>query len=284
MANAGGSDSQAPRNPPPTLQDSRSRRPSSNRSSATPTNVAASSNVVAAATPTPNAHSSSAANATPCSSAQAQPPTEEGNENVVIDDDDNPQVGVKRKLKSDVWLEFKQVTVAGKLKAECNWCKKTLVGDSRAGTNHLRGHLRTCQSRQVRKGLKQSTLKLGKNTDGSVVVEKYVFDQEIARKELALMICLHEYPLSMVDHVGFRKFCAALQPLFKAVSRNTIKKDILDMYEIHKKSLLNVFQHCQSRIAITTDMWTANHQKKGYMSVTVHFIDDDWKLKSFLLR
>jgi hypothetical protein len=51
-----------------------------------------------------------------------------------------------------------------------------------------------------------------------------VFDQEIARKELALMICLHEYPLSMVDHVGFRKFCTTLQPLFKAVSRNTIKK------------------------------------------------------------
>jgi hypothetical protein len=31
-------------------------------------------------------------------------------------------------------------------------------------------------------------------------------------------------------------------------------------------------------------MWTTNHQKKGYMSVTVHFIDDDWRLKSFLLR
>lgn len=28
----------------------------------------------------------------------------------------------------------------------------------------------------------------------------------------------------------------------------------------------------------------ANHQKKGYMAVTVHFIDDEWKLKSFILR
>lgn len=139
------------------------------------------------------------------------------------DDDDN-HVGVKRKLKSGVWLEFKQVTLAGKLKVECNWCKKLLVRDSRAGINHLRGHLKTCQSRHVRKGLKQSTLKLGKDVDGAIVVGKYVFDQQIARKELALMICLHEYPLSMVDHVGFRKFCAALQPLFKAMSRNTIKK------------------------------------------------------------
>ena len=49
-----------------------------------------------------------------------------------------------------------------------------------------------------------------------------------ARIELALMIIVHEYPLSMVDHIGFRKFCAALQSAFKLVSRNTIRKDILD--------------------------------------------------------
>jgi hypothetical protein len=56
------------------------------------------------------------------------------------------------------------------------------------------------------------------------------------------------------------------------------------MYELQRKSMVNYFQQCQSRIAVTTDMWTVNHQKKGYMPVTVHFIDDDWKLKSFLLR
>ena len=84
--------------------------------------------------------------------------------------------------------------------------------------------------------------------------------------------------------VLFRKFCAALQPLFKVVSRNTIKKDILDMYEVQKISLMNSFQQGQSRIAVTTDMWTANHQKKGYMAVTVHYIDDNWNLKNYLLR
>lgn len=98
------------------------------------------------------------------------------------------------------------------------------------------------------------------------------------------MICVPEYPLSMVDHAGFRKFCAAMQPLFKVVSRNTIRKDILDMYEVQKQSMVNQFQQEESRIAVTTDMWTANHQKKGYMAVTVHYIDDNWKLKSYLLR
>ena len=37
------------------------------------------------------------------------------------------------------------------------------------------------------------------------------------------------------------------------------------------------------RIANTTDMWTANNQKKGYMIVTTHFMDDCWDLYSRIL-
>jgi hypothetical protein len=54
-------------------------------------------------------------------------------------------------------------------------------------------------------------------------VENYTFDREIARKELASMMVLHEYPLCMVDHTGFRRFVSTLQPLFKMVTRNTIR-------------------------------------------------------------
>jgi hypothetical protein len=214
-------------------------------------------------------------------SSNAQPSG--GTEYVVISEDDQV-VGCKRKRKSDVWLDFDEVTIGGRQKAQCHWCKKYLVADGKSGTTHLRGHLNICASRQVRKALQQTTLKLGKNEHGSIVVEKYAFDQQVARKELSLMICVHEYPLSMVDHIGFRRFCAALQPLFKIMSRNTMKKDILDMYELQRKSLVNYLQQCESRIAVTTDMWTTNHQRKGYMSVTVYFIDGDWKMKSFLLR
>jgi hypothetical protein len=208
----------------------------------------------------------------------------QGTDADVIEIDDDVQVGSKRKLKSDVWNDFEKIKVHGVPKAECNWCKKHLSAVGRNGTTNLRNHLASCQDRQVRKGLKWSTLKLAKTQDGSVVVEKYVFDQGVARKELALMICVHEYPLSIVDHVGFRRFCAALQPLFKVVSRNTIRKDILDMYQVQKLSMMNQFKQQQSRIAITTDMWTANHQKKGYMAVTVHYVDETWNLKSYLLR
>ncbi|CAN0917131.1 hypothetical protein LINGRAHAP2_LOCUS30107 [Linum grandiflorum] len=45
------------------------------------------------------------------------------------------------------------------------------------------------------------------------------------------MIVMHEYPLKMMDHLYFKIFCNSLQPLFKVLSRNIIKKDIIAMYE-----------------------------------------------------
>jgi hypothetical protein len=154
-----------------------------------------------------------------------------------IEIDDDVAVGSKRKtkLKSKVWDEFDRIEINGVWKAKCNWRKKLLGGNTKNGTNHLRGHLEIYPDRSIRKGLKQSSLKLTANPqDGTVTLEKYTFDQDVARKELALMIIVHEYPLCTVDHVGFRKFCAALELLFKVVSGNTIRKAILDMYEVQK--------------------------------------------------
>ncbi|KAF8651101.1 hypothetical protein HU200_063633 [Digitaria exilis] len=106
------------------------------------------------------------------------------------------------------------------------WCKNRLVGETRNGTTHLNDHLKLCQTSACRK----------------VSVEKYIFDQEVVRKELALMICLHVYPLSLVDHTAFRKFCAAMQPLFKVPPRNTVRIDIMDMHIVKRKSLVKYFQ------------------------------------------
>ncbi|KAL8556221.1 hypothetical protein ACS0TY_003862 [Phlomoides rotata] len=43
---------------------------------------------------------------------------------------------------------------------------------------------------------------------------------------MAYKIILHEYPLNMVEHFGYRRFVAALQPLCKVVSRNTVKNSL----------------------------------------------------------
>ncbi|KAM0831309.1 hypothetical protein ACQ4PT_065611 [Festuca glaucescens] len=231
-------------------------------------------------TPTP---SSSAANGTPAASTDLEEvPSQTPRE--TEPQDAHKVAGVRRKLKSPVWDEFERVLVGGKMKAECQWCHNKLVGETKDGTSHLRAHLATCAARQTTTAWKQAKLKLTKGEDGKVNVENYVFDQELCRKQLALMLCCHEYPLSIVDHAGFRKFCSILQPMFKVVSRQTIRKDIIEMHEGQRDKMIKYFANFKNRVAVTSDLWTAGHQRRGYMAVTAHYIDGSWNLKSFLLR
>jgi hypothetical protein len=39
-----------------------------------------------------------------------------------VNDDANVNVGMKMMPKYDVWLEFEQISIGGKLKAQRNWC------------------------------------------------------------------------------------------------------------------------------------------------------------------
>ncbi|KAK3195153.1 hypothetical protein Dsin_026463 [Dipteronia sinensis] len=97
------------------------------------------------------------------------------------------------------------------------------------------------------------------------------------------MIIIHELPLSFVDYDGFRDVLDFLAPDFNGMSRNTLKSEVMKLYEVEKSRTMMMLDENTSRIALTTDMWTSN-QKKGYMVVTAHFIDKMWKLRSRILR
>ena len=165
--------------------------------------------------------------------SQSLPPqTESVNDSEPIQiDDDEPEdmdFGTKRKLTSIVWNDFKKVKVCGIVKAQCLHCHKQLGGKSINGTKHLHDHLKICTLKKIKlkgqqKPLEQSALRFDSKEGGKISVENYTFDPEVARKELTAMIVLHEYPLCIVDHAGFRRFMSALQPLFKMMTRNTIR-------------------------------------------------------------
>ncbi|KAF7140568.1 hypothetical protein RHSIM_Rhsim06G0015900 [Rhododendron simsii] len=118
----------------------------------------------------------------------------------------------------------------------------------------------------------------------SSTLQAYAFNPDHARNQLARMIIMHEYPLSTVEHLGFKRFCCALQPLFHVVCRNTIKKDILMIYKVERKKTMRLLERNQGRVSFTMDVWTTSNQKRGFMAITAHFIDDSWKLQSRILR
>ena len=120
--------------------------------------------------------------------------------------------------------------------------------------------------------------------DGTMSLNAYQFDQVKVRNKLSRMVMLHEYPISIVDHIGFREFVASLQSLFKLVSRNTLKSDILKIYDNEREKALKMTDKNGSRMTITIDMWTSSNKKRGFMIITAHFINHTWTLQSRVLR
>ncbi|XP_048498157.1 zinc finger BED domain-containing protein RICESLEEPER 2-like [Beta vulgaris subsp. vulgaris] len=161
-------------------------------------------------------------------------------------------------------MEFEKVIVNGEKKAQCVHCNRHYSAKGKNGTSHLKYHieLRCTRKYSTQVDLRQKLLSINRKQNSTSQLENHVFSQEVSRKELANMVILHEYPLSIVDHIGFRRFINSLNPSFKITSRNTLKNDIMKMFGSEKASLKKLFDDHVGRVAITSDMWTASNQKK----------------------
>lgn len=207
-------------------------------------------------------------------------------ENATHDNDthdvNSPKKGLSGRERSSVWQHFSKETRNGKDVAICDHCHKHLGGNSKHGTSHLRDHLKVC--RQLKLIERKQKVLTSDMTSAKGKFTSYAFDPDVGRHELVSAIILHEYPLSIVDHVGFRRYSRAIQPLFSVPSRNTIKNDIMKIYEVEKEKTSMLLHNNISRVAITTDLWTCSNQKRGFMVVTSHFIDSSWNLQSRIIR
>ncbi|GAB2268742.1 hypothetical protein Dimus_038733 [Dionaea muscipula] len=193
----------------------------------------------------------------------------------------------KNHLRSKWWENFQRIRLKknGSIKARCLYCNKKLGGEAKNGTTHLADHSKSCLKKKLvdnKQKVLTPTFMMGEGKKANL--QTYNFDPEVSRKQLAHMIIIHEYPLSIVEHIEFRKFCHSLQPGFKVVSRTTLKRDILKIYEVEKLKTMRVMERVKSRISFTTDMWTSKNKKRGFMVITAHFIDDQWKLQNHIIR
>jgi len=115
--------------------------------------------------------------------------------------------GSKQKLTSTVWQHFERKSINGKDKAICIGCKRVFVGGGKNGTTHLKDHLQRCLKVKHQADIRQIFLKATISRDSSTItMGKYKFKPDVTRIELANMIILHGYPLSMVDHIGLRRY------------------------------------------------------------------------------
>ncbi|PPD90819.1 hypothetical protein GOBAR_DD12240 [Gossypium barbadense] len=86
----------------------------------------------------------------------SKPSTSASCTSISLDDDKSPiDNGLKdyyilpltTRHKSSVWTDFTRKRVGDAIKSECNHCSKLLAGGRKAGTTHLKDHLKICPKR-----------------------------------------------------------------------------------------------------------------------------------------
>ncbi|KAF5780727.1 putative transcription factor/ chromatin remodeling BED-type(Zn) family [Helianthus annuus] len=222
-----------------------------------------------------------------------------------------------KRLTSVVWNHFERVRKAEACYAVCVHCQKKLSGSSNSGTTHLRNHLMRCLKRsnfdvsqilaakRKRKDEPVTIATVGydevqrkdenvipiayhkfdheSKVDGTINLGSVKFDQERSRVDLARMIMLHDYPPSMVEHVGFKIFVKNLQPMFEVLTTGAIESDCLTIYAKERQKVFDVVRNLHGRISLAVGFWSSP-ENVDYLSLTANYIDDSWKLQRKILN
>src|SRR5215213_2581815 len=103
-------------------------------------------------------------------------------------------------------------------------------------------------------------------------------------KNLIKFLIKDSVPFYVLKSPSFQKFVQSLNPQFKIPTTNIIKESIIQLYNISFDEIkIKLFNKCQFA-CLTTDFWTASHQKKGYMGITCSWLSEDFEPVETLLN
>lgn len=220
--------------------------------------------------------------------------------------------------RSDIWMHFDAVTPS---QARCHGCKTTISSHG-GSTSNMRRHLKTkhptvllperpeaaaadmtpetattSASTSTDPGSTSSTTtttttrapppqqgRQSRQSSMQAFIRRPIqpIQQSKVDEALVKMIAMDFQPFSIVEDRGFRSYTQALDPTYVLPSRGTISKRMLpNLYEKVRAELKCKIKTAPA-VCLTTDCWTSN-TTTSYISVTCHYIDDDYKLQSNLL-
>jgi len=209
---------------------------------------------------------------------------EDNGDDDVDDDEDNGKSSKpkKRRQYSKFWNDFiviKKVNHLGKSeeRAMCKHCKLDYAYNAhKNGKNTYRRYLQICKL-VPRNG---DVSKMMVNAEAKLQARK--IDQSVFRELVAKTIIQHDLPFSYVEYERVRDTWMYLKADVKFFSRNTAVADVYKFYETDTDKLKRELVQLSGRISLTTYLWSTL-TPEGYMCLTAHYIDRNWKLNNKIL-
>ena len=97
------------------------------------------------------------------------------------------------------------------------------------------------------------------------------------------VICLDIRPIRMVECEGFKRWLSYLEPGYTIPSRKHFTKLLRLKHASCSEKLVKQLQDELTSIALTTDIWTSR-AVEAYITVTAHYLDPSWTMKSYVLE
>lgn len=191
------------------------------------------------------------------------------------------------KRKSGVWEYFDEPVEdksneksSRNRRIPCKLCEFKLADGG--GTSNLMNHLQARHPQEYKRLVNNS--ELPKSKEKQTVLNGRVCSSQRAAaitERLAAFVALDLRPLRVVEGIGFKQLMNYIEPGYVEPSRTHVMSICRKKYTTIKEELLSSLQSI-SNVALTTDIWTSR-TVQSYLTVTVHFIADNWVMDSKVL-
>ena len=98
---------------------------------------------------------------------------------------------------------------------------------------------------------------------------------------LKWVIC-DQQPFNLVDNKHFREFILELDHRYQLPTRQAISTQIIQLFTEKQIAVKEMLQKMKQKVSLTVDMWSLC-TNQAYLAVTIHWINEDWRLCHILL-
>ncbi|XP_069800972.1 E3 SUMO-protein ligase ZBED1-like [Dendropsophus ebraccatus] len=221
---------------------------------------------------------------------------------VVIRDNEEELLVPKKNSMSVVWTHFgySKDDIVQKV-VICKHCRKPVIA-SRGNTSNLFHHLEhnhiiqyeQCMAQKNREAVsdQQQRPTTSKPTKQQSIKEAFTnmtnYEKDSKRwkeitEAISYYIAKDMAPIATVEHKGFKRLMKTIDRRYIVPSRKYFSQTAIpNMYQTFRKKVSDELKTVHY-FAATSDLWSSRTMEP-YLSFTVHYIDDEWKLQNRCLE
>ncbi|XP_056100506.1 zinc finger BED domain-containing protein 4-like [Rhinichthys klamathensis goyatoka] len=201
----------------------------------------------------------------------------------------------RRKNQSEVWTYFTQSIIAGV--AVCKECQMNVSMGSKStttkNTSNMWNHLKIHHSTIFEEAKKKKDAKTSSHIQASLPM---MFEKQTKWKTpdvrsktldrmITEMIATDNQPFTMVQNKGFQRLMATAEPRYTLKSEKFYRTEMFPSIHnsiVEKVKALLKPENAGYNLAFTTDCWSGTTE--SLMSLTCHYIDDQWIRRQVILN